>query len=59
MSEEKSSWFKRFSCWMGWHSWFGYEDAHHDPNDPLQFLVFAKCPWCKFEGQIDSQGNLF
>ena len=27
-------------------------------NDPTGFLSFARCPWCKHEGQIDSQGNL-
>jgi len=51
---------KRFFCWMGWHSYFvGYEDVHHHEGDPLQFLVFAKCKWCPFEGQVDSQGNLY
>ena len=51
---------KRFCCWMGWHSIFiGFADIHRADNDPLKFLVFAKCKWCGYEGQIDSQGNLF
>ncbi len=51
---------KRLFCWIGWHSYpVGYDNLHHDPDDPLQFLLFAKCKWCGYEGQIDSQGNLF
>jgi hypothetical protein len=50
---------KRFCCWIGWHSFGGYDDVHHSDMDPLKFLVFAKCRWCGFEGQVDSQGNLF
>ena len=49
---------KRFFCWIGWHSWT-YDSVHKDPRDPLGFLTFAKCKWCGYEGQIDSQGNLF
>jgi len=41
-----------------WHSGT-YDDVHHAENDPHKFLVFAKCKWCGYEGQIDSQGNLF
>ena len=43
---------------LGWHS-RSYNDVHHTKNDPNKFLKFAKCKWCGFEGQIDSQGNLF
>ena len=50
---------KRFFCWIGWHSIGGYDDVHKSPDDPLHFLIFAKCRWCGYEGQIDSQGNLF
>ena len=52
-------WFKKFSCCIGWHSFYGYEDAHTDDKDSYRFLIFARCPWCGHEGQIDSQGNLF
>ncbi len=56
---------KRFCCWIGWHSIFAGFDGPHIPDpfpsseDPLHFLVFARCRWCGYEGQIDSQGNLF
>jgi len=51
---------KKFFCYMTWHSYFvGYGDVRKSKSDPLQFLTFAKCKWCGFEGQIDSQGNLF
>ena len=51
---------KKLLCKIGWHSIFvGFENPHHAEDDPLQFLVFAKCKWCGYEGQIDSQGNLF
>ena len=51
--------FKRFFCWIGWHSHPNFDNVRHGVNDPLQFLVYAKCRWCEYEGQIDSQGNLF
>jgi len=51
---------KKLCCFMGWHSIFvGFDDVHHHKNDPFKFLTFAKCKWCGYEGQIDSQGNLF
>ena len=51
---------KRFHCWMGWHSsWVGWDNTRKHPDDPLQFLTYAKCKWCGYKGQIDSQGNLF
>lgn len=46
---------KKFFCWMKWHS-FGYVDIHHHSN---ALITHAKCKWCSFEGQVDSQGNLF
>jgi hypothetical protein len=46
---------KRFFCWAGWHSW-SYESCG---SDPTGFLTYAKCRWCGYEGQVDSQGNLF
>ena len=49
-------WIKRFFCFAGWHS-FNYASAEQE--DPTGFLVFAKCKWCGYEGQVDSQGNLF
>lgn len=49
---------KRFFCWMGWHSFFsGYESVKS--KDPTGFLTYARCPWSKYEGMVDSQGNLF
>jgi len=52
--------FKKFCCWIGWHSYFvGFDNSHASLKDPLRFLIFAKCKWCGYEGQIDSQGNLF
>ena len=52
--------YKKIRIWfckhLGWHSPI---DLHKLPEDPLQFLIFAKCKWCGYEGQIDSQGNLF
>ena len=55
-----SKYFKKFCCWIGWHSYFvGYDDIKYSPNDPLMFQQYAKCKWCSFEGMIDSQGNLF
>lgn len=49
-------WYKRLSCFMGWHSyWAGFN--HIDKGDG--FLTYASCKWCDYEGQIDSQGNLF
>ena len=51
---------KRICCKIGWHSIFvGFDRIRHSTKDPLRFLVFAKCKWCGYEGQIDSQGNLF
>ena len=50
---------KKFCCAIGWHSPSSLWDTWKNPNDPLQFLDYAKCPWCKYEGQIDSSGSLF
>ena len=50
---------KKFSCLIGLHSLGTYENVHYSKDDPLKVLVFARCRWCKFEGQVDSQGNLF
>jgi len=50
-------WIKRFFCHMGWHSYFsGYEDI---PKRSNAVNAHARCPWCGFEGMVDSQGNLF
>ena len=55
----KIEFMRKFYCKiMSWHS-KSYDDVHKDPKDPLQFLDFAKCKWCGYEGQVDSQGNLF
>ena len=46
---------KRFYCWIGWHS----------PRRKWEMTVFdgcnqhAVCPWCDYEGMIDSNGDLF
>ena len=49
---------ERIFCEFGWHS-HQYDDIHTKDYDPLNFSVFAKCQWCGYEGQVDSQGNLF
>lgn len=51
--------YKKFACWIGWHSFPNYDCIQKHPDDPLKFLILAKCKWCGFEGQIDSQANLF
>lgn len=48
----------RFFCWMHWHS-YGYENYEYHCDDPNHIIIYAKCRWCGFEGQVDSQGNLF
>jgi len=50
---------KKFFCWIGWHSLFGYDDVKYLEGDPLKFQKQAKCKWCGFEGLLDSQGNIF
>ncbi len=55
----KFIWYQKFACKIGWHSYPNFGHIHHAENDPLKFLTFAKCLWCGYEGQIDSQGNLF
>ena len=49
---------QKIACKWGWHS-HHYNNWHKAENDPLQFLDFATCQWCGFEGQVDSQGNLY
>ncbi len=51
-------WIKKLFCKIGWHS-FGYDESEIEHPDRLNFLVFARCKWCGYEGQVDSQGNLF
>lgn len=47
--------FKRFFCWIGWHSWpVGFEVTSFDGCS-----AHASCKWCGYEGMIDGQGNLF
>jgi len=48
------NWFKRFCCWIGWHKWGCYEFI-----EQAGINMKARCPWCHYEGMIDSQGNLF
>lgn len=49
------NYWKRFCCWMGWHSHFiGYSATEFDGASQ-----HARCKWCGYEGMIDSQGNLF
>ena len=48
----------KMACKIGWHS-HQYDNWHKAENDPNKFLDFATCQWCGYEGQIDSQGNLF
>ena len=50
--------YRKFACKVGWHS-YPYFGISTKPKDSTGFLVFAKCEWCGYEGQIDSQGNLF
>jgi len=52
-------WYRKLACKIGWHSWPNFDDVHKKKDDPLLFLTYAKCKWCGYEGQIDSQGNLF
>lgn len=53
--------YKKFACWIGWHSHPEFANYRQlsSPNDPLKFLVFAECRWCGYQGMLDSQGNLF
>lgn len=44
---------KPFACAMGWHS-YKYDIISFDGASE-----HARCQWCKYEGMIDSQGNLF
>lgn len=46
---------KKFLCKIGWHSIFiGFELLFNDGVSD-----HARCKWCRYEGMIDSQGNLF
>jgi hypothetical protein len=45
--------WKPFACKVGWHS-YKYDFLSHDGASE-----HAKCQWCKYEGMVDSQGNLF
>ncbi len=53
------NYYKKFACWIGWHSYPNFDSVHKSSKDPLKFLTFAKCKWCDYGGQIDGQGNLF
>jgi len=46
-------WLKDFSCRIGWHC-AKWEYLFSDGCS-----AHARCTNCKFEGMIDSQGNLF
>lgn len=52
--------FRKIRLWLckhlGWHS---PGPSYKDDKDPFRFLNFAKCKICGYEGQLDSQGNLF
>jgi hypothetical protein len=45
--------WKPLACKVGWHS-YEYDTVSHDGCS-----THAQCQWCKYEGMIDSQGNLF
>lgn len=49
---------QKFYCKIGWHSYSHlYETVVHD----VGWTKYARCrcPWCGYEGMVDSQGNLF
>jgi hypothetical protein len=48
------AWVRVVCCKARWHKWGRYEVTGHDGCS-----VHARCPWCGYEGMIDSQGNLF
>jgi hypothetical protein len=47
-------WVRPFFCKvLPWHA------RNYEPIDFDGCSVHARCPWCGYEGMIDSQGNLF
>lgn len=52
---------KKFLCLIGWHCPSWKLELVEIPEDPLHTGICNKykCPWCGYEGMIDSQGNLF
>lgn len=49
---------RKFYCKIGWHS---YTHLYETVVDDVGWTKYAKnrCPWCGYEGLVDSQGNLF
>ena len=52
MKKKKINWFKRFCCWMGWHS--PLSKLYHDGHE-----YHATCKNCGKDLLMDSQGNWF
>ena len=49
-----TNWYKRFACWIGWHS-----HSRFIVNGFDGCSIHATCRWCGYKGMIDGQGNLF
>lgn len=47
--------YKKFACWIGWHS----PPSKWEAVETKFGTTHCKCPWCGYEGMVDSQGNLF
>ena len=59
MTDNRTPRIRRWMCEkLGWHS-PKQGTRHHHPNDPLKFLVFAKCKYCGKSITCDSQGNWY
>ena len=50
---------RRFSCWIGWHSFIGNLEERFEWESFDGCSIHARCRWCGYRGMIDSQGNLF
>ena len=58
LSEKKMiNLIKKLLCKIGWHCPFIKQ--YYPKDEPINYSIQAKCPWCGFIGKIDSQGNLF
>lgn len=49
---------QKYYCKIDWHS---YKRLYQEikAKDVFDTNTHCRCPWCGFEGLIDSQGNLF
>ena len=48
--------YKRFRCWMGWHSGERYILYSHHKISTSGYLLCSRCLWCDCKARVGPEG---